>query len=132
MKIGTKYRATSRETTAHKIVSKIADADNAFTSQCSALIICAYFKIINAKKLKNSWDEETITQHLKKHLKLCIQEAELEYYLGPEYPEDDDEIEEGEKNVKKLIYFDLMFSSFSNKEQLYIGVEAKILLENNF
>lgn len=124
--------ATSTERKVQKVAANIVDISNAFTNQCCALIICAYFKIIEAKSLKRNWAEETITQHLKKHLKLCIQEAELQYCIVPEYPEDDENIEGGLKDVKKSIYFDLMFSTFDKNEQLYVGVEAKIVIERDF
>jgi hypothetical protein len=132
LKISNKYASTSSEKNEQVAVSEYAEAEKAFSNQCCALIICAYYKIIGDKKLLRKWGEETITRHLKKRIKLCIKEAELQYFVVPEYPEDDDEIDEGIKDTKQEVYFDLVFSSFNKSDQLYFAVEAKVVIENNY
>jgi hypothetical protein len=131
LKIGNKYKPSVPEKQEQGIVAEYAAADEAFSNQCCVLIICAHFRIIDEKKLLRTWDEVTITRHLKKHLQRCITEEELRYFVVPEYPEDDEDIDDGLKDASKEVFFDLVFSSFFNKQH-YFGVEAKIVIENNF
>jgi hypothetical protein len=132
LRIGHKYKPSIPEKQDQNIVAEYAAADDAFSNQCCFLIICAHFRIIDEKKLLRSWNEVSITRHLKKHLRRCITEEELYYFIVPEYPEDDDDIDDGLKDASKEVFFDLMFSSFSTRGQHYFGMEAKIVIENNF
>lgn len=132
MRIKEKYQATTTEKQAVASVALLSKAEAAFHNQCCFLIMKAYEKATAEKKWKPSWNEVTLTRHLKKHIRLSIKEACLQFFVAPEYPEDDEEIEDGVKDSNKEIMFDLIFSSFTNLEQHYYGVEAKIILVNNF
>ena len=132
MRIADKYAQTDTEKAELNAVSLFANAETAFENHCANLIVKAYFKALEEGKFQASWNEVTITRHLKKHLKICILEEALQYFVAPEYPEDDDNIDDGIKNAAEEVYFDLIFSSFSNASQHYFGVEAKIVIENDY
>lgn len=132
MKIAKKYTPTSPELRQIKAVSKFVKADDAVTNECCSLIVCSYFKTLSEKKLLKSWGEETVTHHIKKHLRKCISERGLTYSVTPEYPEDDEAIEDGLKAPLRQVYFDLVFTTFKKKQEYFFGVEAKIVIENNF
>ena len=132
MRIAEKYAPTDTEKAELNAVSVYANAEAAFENHCTALIVKAYFNVLKEGKFQVTWNEITITRHLKKHLKICISEEALQYFVAPEYPEDDDKIDDGIKNAAEEVYFDLIFSSFSSGAQHYFGVEAKIVIENDY
>jgi len=132
LKIADKYSMTESEKNELITVSLSIDAETAFEYQCSTLLVKAQLKAISEGKIKNTWNEVAITRHLKKHLRQIIGEIGVQYFVIPEYPEDDEEIDDGNKSPAEEVYFDLVFSSFSISKQFYFAVEAKIIIENNF
>lgn len=108
------------------------EIERAFAEKCCHYIICAYFQIVDAKTIKPQWSEPTISRHLKKHLRTCLHEAGESISVLVEYPEDYEEIDDGVVDSKKEVYFDLMLTTFASSDSVYFGVEAKILIEENF
>lgn len=122
---------TPFETTNRRAVSISSDIEHAFAEKCCFFIVCAYFRIVEEKNLKSHWSEPTITRHLKKHLRSCLRDYEECIHVDVEYPDDHEEIDDGQVDSKREVYFDLMLTTFASDE-VYFGVEAKILIEEDF
>lgn len=123
---------TASEAAQRKIISIASDIEQAFADKCCFFIVCAYFRAIEEKKIKLNWSEPTITRHLKKHLKSCLRDSEESIHVDVEYPDDRLEIDDGEIDSRTEVYFDLMLTTFASTDEVYFGVEAKILIEQNF
>lgn len=123
---------TRSEVEEQKTVSSFFDIEEAFIGKCCGYIVSAYYRAIAEGKIQSNWSERTISRHLKKHLRTCLQEAEESIHVGIEYPEDNDDIDDGLVDSKTEIFFDLMLSTFSSADEVYFGVEAKILIEADF
>jgi hypothetical protein len=100
-----------------------------FKANCINLIIEGYNKYLNDNEKLFTIDEPTITAGLYNHIENQIYLTDIPCAIIPEYT---DAIRKGRIKPKKAKKYDLCFIHFQLKPSIYLGVEAKLLVEDNY
>lgn len=103
-----------------------------FELQLFNLIHLAYVTIKTPEPITENPDETVISTNLFRALKLVASREGIPLTVVPELPEITDEIALGEKNIKSSKIYDIYFESWNSQYSIEYGVEAKVLIENNF
>lgn len=133
MKIGDKFKPTSSEVDKLEEIVSLTNAQEAFANLCCLLIVRGYKKVIKSKKIDLNWDEEDISDFLAEQIETCCREDEYPYHVDTDSRDRDGSVDGIVVKGKKRKRFDIKFSFFSDpKTENVFGVEAKLLIENNF
>ena len=104
---------------------------NAFNKTCHLLIIDAY-RTLKSTGYNVDWDEETFSANLRNEMEKACSKKQLPYHITREHVLDTQQILKGEAKAKTARKIDVVLSSFLVAKKLVYGIEAKILVENNF
>lgn len=104
----------------------------AFQLQLFDLICLAYLTIKTHEPIKENPDEPLISANLFLALKLISSREGIPLTVIPELPEITNEIALGNMSTKSSKKYDIYFESWNSKYSIEYGVEAKVLVENDF
>ncbi|MCR6639608.1 MAG: hypothetical protein NVV82_11675 [Sporocytophaga sp.] len=99
---------------------------------CIKLIIDGYNQYLADEEVIFSIDEPTITAGLYGHIENQINCTDIQCTIVPELPEFTKSIRKGRTKPKKAKKYDLCFIHFQIKPNSFFGVEAKLLVEENY
>lgn len=103
-----------------------------FQIQLFDLIYEAYKTIRTPELFLDKLDETQISLSLFDAVKIIVSREGLPCYVVSELHEYTDEIREGKKSTITAKRYDLYFESWSTPARVEFGVEAKLLVENDF
>lgn len=111
--------------------AKRIGAKEVFYSNCDILLVKAYYQLLNEKKYKKTWEEDTFTTNMHRALDDICQDQDIPYM--PMYQEHQltSDILSGSVRPIKARKIDIVFATFF-KPRIKYGVEVKILAETNF
>jgi len=112
-------------------LSKIIKAKDFFALSCQKIIIDAY-RLLKTQGYSVTWDEETFSANMKHKLENICTKRGLPYHITRENVQDNPEILKGIVKAKTARKIDIVFASFLIAKRLVYGIEAKILVENDF
>ena len=98
---------------------------------CLELIENGYKNYLADTDKKFSQDETSITAGLYDHIDRIIAEVDLPFTIVAELHQYTAPIKKGKLNPNKAKRFDLYFTHFQTRPRKKIGVEAKLIAENN-
>jgi hypothetical protein len=104
----------------------------AFQAQLFKLIHLAYFTIKTPEPFKENPDETLISIQLLQSLKIISSKEGIPLSVTIEHYEISDAISLGIKSLLSAKRYDIYFESWYSKYPIEFGVEAKLLIENNF
>lgn len=101
-------------------------------SDCIKLIIEGYNQYLVDEEIDFVIDEPTITAGLYGHIENQINSTDVQCTIVPEHPEFTNSIRKGKMKPNKAKKYDLCFIHFQLKPSSFFGVEAKLLVEENY
>lgn len=112
-----------------EIIQHISDI---VKSDCINLIIEGYNQYLIDVEIEFVIDEPTITAGLYGHIENQINSTDVQCAIVPEHPEFTNSILKGKIKPRKAKKYDLCFIHFHLKPNSFFGVEAKLLVEENY
>ncbi len=103
-----------------------------FQAQVFDLISMAYNTIRTPGPIKENTDETLISIQLFHALKVVSSKEEIPLTIIIENSEITDQISRGVKRLITAKRYDILFESWNSKHPVVFGVEAKLLIENDF
>jgi len=104
----------------------------AFQIDVLNLLSEAYQTIKTPEKFFEDPDETQISVSLFDACYIINDKNQTKFWVVPEYHEMTDEIRSGKKKAISAKRFDIYFGNWSTPERVEYGVEAKLLVENDF
>lgn len=108
------------------------DIKKGFENRCIITLIDGYKLMKEAGEYNPSWEEESLTANLIKHMNRTPRGNKWKLDISPEYHVYTQEIFDGIKKPKEAPRIDVRIMSWSNPEKLEYFIEAKNLAENDW
>ncbi|MCP5106370.1 MAG: hypothetical protein GY950_23495 [bacterium] len=104
----------------------------AFERLCISTLIDGYNLMIEAGEYERSWEEESLTANLIKHMNLSPETIARKLDIIPEYHIYTTEVYDGVEKPKKALRIDIRFMSWSYPDKVEYFIEAKNLAQNDW
>lgn len=121
----------ARATNYHLVISP-AEAFDAFEAEIFDLIVEAYSAIKTSEPIKEKVDETLISVSLYHALRFLASSKDIALTVTPERHEITDEISSGVVNSISSKRYDIYFENWNSRFPVEYGIEAKLLIGNNF
>jgi len=103
-----------------------------FEKGCISLLTRAYNRFTSSHNYQRTWHENMFTAHLVIHMEQICEEEDVNLLIDPECYQYFQEVLNGTTNPDQASRIDVRLKGGWRQRDIYYGIEAKILVENNW